>query len=106
MRSLRLPKSRVRRLSTDDSLPENSKADSYLQRCAAAPGRYSTDRPERTVLVSEVGTGWRLLGRAAASASYENAEAPRIGGASGSEIGKLLIAADEAQRVDLAAVLE
>src|SRR5436190_10259534 len=106
MRSLRLPKSRVRKLSTDDSLPENSKADSYLQQCAAAPGRYSTDRPERTVLVSEAGTGSRVWGPARASASHKNAEAPRKGGASGRKWSGLLRTPDEAQRVDLSAVLE
>src|SRR6476660_8687057 len=62
MRSLRLPKSRVRRLSTYESLarklkPENCNVVSDLGRSAAGPGRYSTDRPGDAVLVSAVSGG-------------------------------------------------
>src|SRR5215510_9115650 len=57
MRSLRLPKSRVRSLSTYRILarffrPENCNAVSDLGLRTARPGRYSTDRPACTVLVS------------------------------------------------------
>src|ERR1043165_4733750 len=93
MRSLRLPKSRVRSLSTYEILGRKFSFVSDLGQHAARPGRYSTDRPACTVLVSGRGDGsiWE--------------ETPLFARRRGPK-GLFGVASDELHRVDLPAVLE
>ena len=61
--------------------PENCNVVSDLGRCAAGPGRYSTDRPERTVLVSARDRRRRFSGPSGGSASRARIESPARRGA-------------------------